>query len=216
MCATPCRCMRRRRWSACPCGWCTGYGSRAGCAPTPRSARARCDGCTCTPCWPGPRWCRGFGQRSAAPDVRSSGRHLDSWRASVDAFVRPLPFTLIAAGVWFAHWRIAATDRALVARARRLGHVATLVRVRRGPGRTAAAARRAPRASSRRCGGSCRGTGGPAGPALAQPAADALVGLGLWLVHWVGLPIRLSEADNPRTKRPSCAACICSWDWPSR
>src|SRR5207302_5395006 len=31
-----------------------------------------------------------------------------------DAFARPLPFTLVALGVWLGHWRVAAADRGQV------------------------------------------------------------------------------------------------------
>lgn len=114
--------------------------------------------------------------------------------ASAGAFVRPLPFALIAAGVWFAHWRIAANDRVLVGEG---GGSATLRRwyvygaafvglvllLAGTQGVVEALWRLAAQA------------GGPVGPALAQPAADALVGLGLWLVHWMVL----RKPDDDRT-----------------
>jgi Domain of unknown function (DUF5671) len=103
--------------------------------------------------------------------------------ATLDAVARPLPFTSIALCVWFAHWRIAATDRARVGER---GGSATLRRwyvygaafvglmlLLNG---TQALAESLWRILAE--------PGGPAGASLAQPAADALVGLGLWLVHW--------------------------------
>jgi Domain of unknown function (DUF5671) len=115
--------------------------------------------------------------------------------AAVDAFFRPLPFTLIALGVWLAHWRIAATDRALVGErggsaALRRWYVygAALVGLVLLLTGTSGVVESLWRIAAR--------AGVPAGLALARPAADALVGLGLWLVHWVVLPRRLSEADT--------------------
>jgi hypothetical protein len=115
--------------------------------------------------------------------------------AALDAIARPLPFTLIALCVWLAHWRIAATDRALVgerggsATLRRWymygAALAGLVLLLSG---TQAVVESLWRIIAQ--------TGGAAGPALARPAAEALVGLGLWLVHWVVLPRRLGEADK--------------------
>src|SRR5260370_10867566 len=43
----------------------------------------------------------------------------------IDVIIRPLPFALVAALVWFAHWRIAARDRAQVGE---IGGSATLRR----------------------------------------------------------------------------------------
>ncbi|MGI9147737.1 MAG: DUF5671 domain-containing protein [Chloroflexota bacterium] len=115
--------------------------------------------------------------------------------ATLDAIVRPLPFTSIALCVWLGHWRVTARDRARVgepggpARLRRwylygsawLGLVLLLT----GTSGVLESVWRM-----------VTGAGGPAGPAVVQPAADALVGLGLWLAHWVVLPARLSEAEQ--------------------
>jgi hypothetical protein len=116
--------------------------------------------------------------------------------ATLDAIARPLSFTSIALCVWFAHWRIAATDRARVGER---GGSATLRRwyvygaafvglmlLLTG---TQALAESLWRILAQ--------PGGPAGASLAEPAADALVGLGLWLVHWTLLPSRLLEAETP-------------------
>jgi len=119
-----------------------------------------------------------------------AGPEAQSW----SAIVRPLPFALIALGVWWAHWRIAATARA---QSGETGGSATLRRwyvygaafvglvllltgtqgVLESLWHIVAQA------------------GGPIGPGLARPAADALVGLALWLVHWTVLP----RPDDDRT-----------------
>jgi hypothetical protein len=113
--------------------------------------------------------------------------------AQIDVILRPLPFALVAAVVWLAHWRIAASDRAQVGET---GGSATL---RRWYTYVAAfvgllfllnSARELVEVLWRAiAGGGALTTG-----AIAQPAADTLVGLGIWLVHWVVVPLRLPEA----------------------
>jgi Domain of unknown function (DUF5671) len=115
--------------------------------------------------------------------------------ASLDVIVRPLPFILIGLCVWFAHWRIAADDRALVGER---GGSATLRRwytygaafvglvlLLTGTSGVVEALWRI-----------AVGAGGSAGLGLAENAANALLGLGLWFVHWVVLPRRLSPTDE--------------------
>ena len=106
--------------------------------------------------------------------------------------IRPLPFAAVGTGVWLAHWRIAGRDRDLVgeiggsATLRRWyvnglaffglvtlligvqGLVEALWRLATLPGQSVAVG---------------------VGPG----AASALVGLGVWLVHCVVLPVRLPE-----------------------
>jgi hypothetical protein len=111
----------------------------------------------------------------------------------VDLIIRPLPLALVAAVVWLAHWRIAARDRAEVGET---GGSATLRRwyiyavafiglllLLNGARALVEALWRA-----------AAGASPPSGSAIATPAADTLVGLGVWLVHWVVLPQRLPEA----------------------
>jgi hypothetical protein len=113
--------------------------------------------------------------------------------ALVDVIVRPLPFALVAAAVWLGHWRIAANDRAQVGET---GGSATLRRwyvyvaafvglmfLLNGAHTLIEVLWRA-----------AAGGSAPTTAAIAQPAADALVGLGIWLTHWVVLPLRLPEA----------------------
>jgi uncharacterized protein DUF5671 len=115
--------------------------------------------------------------------------------AALDAIIRPLPFTLIALGVWWAHLRLAASDRQLVGES---GGSATLRRWYT-------------------CGSALVGLlvllsgtqtvlettwrfvvqpGGPVGAGLAGPLASALVGLAIWLLHWIVLPAHLPDADR--------------------
>jgi hypothetical protein len=112
--------------------------------------------------------------------------------AQLDVILRQLPFALVAALVWIAHWRIAAIDRATVGET---GGSATLRRWY-----TYAAAfigllvlLNGAYALVEVLWHAAAGTGPPTGAVLAGPVADALVGLGIWLVHWVVLPVRLPE-----------------------
>jgi hypothetical protein len=113
--------------------------------------------------------------------------------AQIDIVVRPLPFALVAAVVWFGHWRIAARDREHVGER---GGSATL---RRWYTYVAAfvgllflvnGARELVEVLWR----ASTGAGASTPAAFAQPSADTLVGLGIWLTHWVVLPLRLPEA----------------------
>jgi hypothetical protein len=123
--------------------------------------------------------------------------------ATLDAIARPLPFTVIAFCVWLAHWRIAAADRALVGER---GGSATLRRwylygaaflglmlLLNGAQAVLESLWRLTLAQA----------AGSGGPVLAQPASDALVGLGLWCAHWVVLPARLAEADRKEDETTS-------------
>jgi hypothetical protein len=112
--------------------------------------------------------------------------------ATLDTILRPLPFTLVGCGVWFAHWRSAATDRALVgerggsATLRRwyvygTAFVGLVLLLSGAQGVVESVWRLVAEA------------GAPVETGLAQPAADTLVGLGLWLVQRI---VRLSEADK--------------------
>lgn len=121
---------------------------------------------------------------------------------SLDAVARPLPFVFIGLPVWLAHWRIADADRAAVGER---GGSATLRRwylygaafvglvllltgtqaVLDSLWRLVAQA------------------GGSASPGLSHPAAEALVGLGLWFMHWAVLPTRLSAADRSEEETTS-------------
>ena len=107
--------------------------------------------------------------------------------------LRPLPFTITGLIVWLAHWRVAEADRAAVgesggsATLRRwyvygLTFVGLITLLAGAQGLLEALWRLATQ---------------PAPPALAGMApggAGALVGLVLWLAHWVLLPDRLPEA----------------------
>jgi hypothetical protein len=108
-----------------------------------------------------------------------------------DAILRPLPFTVVALVVWFGHWRVAAADRAqvgetggsavlrslyvygaaLIGLALLLGGVQGVVE---GLWRTV-----------------FQGGGAAAAAGLPGPATWAIVGLGVWLVHWTVLPASL-------------------------
>ena len=120
-----------------------------------------------------------------SPGLASAGQQ-------IDVIIRPLPFALVAVVVWFAHWRIAARDRAEVGE---IGGSATLRRwyiyaaafiglllLLNGVRVLVEALWRA-----------AAGASPPTGSAIAIPAADTLVGLGIWLLHWVVLPQRLPE-----------------------
>jgi hypothetical protein len=107
---------------------------------------------------------------------------------------RQLPFTCVAAVVWFAHWRVTAAERALEGVGERdisatlrrwylyggafVGLVVLLSGVQRVLdllwGSVAALDERPLRA-------------------LPDPASAALVGLGVWLALWIVLPSRLTE-----------------------
>ncbi len=110
----------------------------------------------------------------------------------VDLTIRPLPFALVAALVWLAHWRVAAHDRAEVGET---GGSATLRRWY-----TYAAAfigllllLNGARALLEALWLAAAGASAPTGSAVATPAADTLVGLAIWLVHWIVLPQRFPE-----------------------
>jgi hypothetical protein len=111
---------------------------------------------------------------------------------SLDAVIRHLPFTLIALGAWFAHWRIAAADRASVgenggsATLRRwyiygAALVGLLVLLVNAQSLVEAIWRSLVQPSAF------------VGILLARPAAASLVGLSVWLAHWIVLPARLPE-----------------------
>jgi len=116
-------------------------------------------------------------------------------RPVADAILRPLPFALSGALVAAGHWRIATADRVKVGEAggsatlRRwylygVAFVGLLVLVdgARGVLETV-----------------WRGLAEPSQVGLigiATPAAAALVGLGLWLVHWRLLPARLDPTSR--------------------
>jgi len=113
----------------------------------------------------------------------------------VDAVVRPLPFVLIAFGAWWAHVRIAAADRASVgetggsATLRRwylygTAFVALLVLLSTTQSLLAIIWRAVVQ------------PGGPADAGLGGPMAFALVGLAVWLTHWIVLPGRLPATDR--------------------
>jgi len=113
--------------------------------------------------------------------------------AQVDVIVRPLPFAFVAAVVWLAHWRIAARDR------EQLGETGGSATLRRWYTYVAAfiglvllldGARTLVEVLWR----AAAGDGAPTTAAIAQPAANALVGLGIWLAHWVVLPLRLPDS----------------------
>ncbi|MCA1647968.1 MAG: DUF5671 domain-containing protein, partial [Chloroflexi bacterium] len=111
---------------------------------------------------------------------------------TVDAIIRPLPFAAVGALVWLAHWRIAASDRDQVvetgssATLRRwylhlIAFVGLLILLNGARSLVAALWQAAAR------------SGDPGGAQIALAAADTLVGLGIWMVHWVVLPVRLPE-----------------------
>ena len=110
-----------------------------------------------------------------------------------DLTVRPLPFTLVAGVVWLTHWRVAAADRFQVGEE---GGSATL---RRWYAYGAAliglmVLLNGARALVEVLWQIAVPAGASAGREIAPPVADTLVGLGIWLVHWVVLPRRLPEA----------------------
>jgi hypothetical protein len=111
---------------------------------------------------------------------------------TADAILRPLPFTFIALVVWFAHWRVAARDRPAVdetggsATLRRwyvygLAYIGFLLLLGGAAGVLQSAWQ------------AIVGPGLSGLLSLPQSAATALVGLGMWLVHWSVLPQRLPE-----------------------
>ena len=111
--------------------------------------------------------------------------------AQLDVILRPLPFTFVAAVVWLAHWRISARDREQVGET---GGSATL---RRWYTYVAAFIGLLLLLNGARLlvdvlWHAAIGAGAPTAATIAPPAADALVGLGIWLVHWVILPTRLT------------------------
>jgi hypothetical protein len=113
----------------------------------------------------------------------------------IDLIIRPLPSALVAAVVWLAHWRIATRDRADVGET---GGSATLRRWY-----TYAAAfmgllllLNGARALVEALWLAAAGASPPTGSAMAIPAADTLVGLGIWLMHWVVLPQWLPDATR--------------------
>lgn len=110
----------------------------------------------------------------------------------VDGILRQMPFALVALVVWLAHWHIAAIDRDQVGEN---GGSATLRRwyvygaaliglltLLDGTRSLLQELWHAPAQAS-----------GLNGAAIAAAADEALIGLALWLVHWVVLPSRLSE-----------------------
>lgn len=108
-----------------------------------------------------------------------------------DAILRPLPFTIVALCVWFPHLRVTTQDRLSVGEAggsaslRRwytygAALIGFLVMLSGTRGLADAIWRAAAGASL-----------GPLAPSVAAAASAALIGLGLWLAHWVVLPRRL-------------------------
>lgn len=122
-----------------------------------------------------------------------------------DAVLRPLPFSVVGAVVWLAHWRLAATDRAVgdessrVAVLRRLylygasfvGLLVLLVSTQAVIENLWHVALSAFGSTAARSGADS--AVGLAAAALAAPLATALVGLGVWLSHWLVLPARLAR-----------------------
>jgi nitrogen fixation-related uncharacterized protein len=114
-------------------------------------------------------------------------------RSILDSLVRPVPFALVAAVVWFGHWRITTAERDAVGES---GGSATL---RRWYVYGAAFAGLIMMLIGSQ---SVFETlwrvlaGGESGVlnALPVPAAAAVVGLGLWLFHWSVLPGQLPSA----------------------
>jgi hypothetical protein len=114
---------------------------------------------------------------------------------TLDVIVRPLPFTLIAFGVWWAHLRLAASDRELVGESggsttlRRWytygsALIGLLVLLNATQNVLESIWRVIVQPS------------GSAGAGLAGPLAYTLVGLAIWLLHWIVLPARLPEPDR--------------------
>ncbi len=111
----------------------------------------------------------------------------------LDSMLKPLPFTAVATVVWLGHWRIVAADRGQVGET---GGSATL---RRWYLYAAAfiglvLLLDGTRSLVELLWRAATNAGGPAGAGVATAAADALVGLGMWLVHWIVLPSRLPES----------------------
>jgi hypothetical protein len=113
----------------------------------------------------------------------------------LDTIVRPLPFTLIAFGVWWAHLRVANGDR------HRVGEQGGSATLRRWYiyGSALVGLLVLLNSSQNLLESLWRGIvqpGGPAGAGLPGPVAYALVGLTLWLLHWIWLPGRLAGTDR--------------------
>jgi hypothetical protein len=113
--------------------------------------------------------------------------------AILDGILRPLPFAVVALLVWVAHWRVAATDR------ERVGETGGSATLRRWYVYAAAfigllVLLNGARSLVEVLWQAATQVRGPAGAEITAAAADALAGLGIWLVHWVVLPIRLPEA----------------------
>jgi hypothetical protein len=125
-------------------------------------------------------------------DALLGGNRATGFAPTVDLIVRPLPFVLVGLLVWFGHWRVGVLDRQITGES---GGTATL---RRWYVYGAAligllmlldgARELLERLWVTMAGAAAAGAG------FADPAATTLVGLGVWVVHWVAVPARLPEA----------------------
>ena len=109
---------------------------------------------------------------------------------TLDAILRPLPFAVVATLVWIAHWRTAAADRYDA------GEVGGSARLRRWYLYGSAFVGlllllNGARALIEALWLTATQVATAQGVGIPRAAADALVGLGVWVLHWVVLPRRL-------------------------
>jgi hypothetical protein len=129
-------------------------------------------------------------------DALLGGNRATGFGPAADLVVRPLPFVLVGLLVWFGHWRVGALDRRLAGES---GGTATLRRwyvygaALIGLLSMLDGAREL---LERLWANIVARAAAPAGAGFADPAATTLVGLGVWLVHWVALPARLPEGSR--------------------
>lgn len=134
----------------------------------------------------------GFASREVLLQLFESLAGVSTSGGIVDEILRPLPFALVASLVWLSHWRIAATDRD---QAGETGGSATLRRwyVYGAAFMGLLILLNGARLLVEALWQAATQVSGPHGAEIAAAAADTLVGLGIWLVHWVVLPTRLAE-----------------------